>query len=137
MVPVSLLLVLLSMAPLFDSQFRPIILAKLPSPLFSVLHILALAALYALFNRIESRGLVFGLGWVHLVSVFITKVGETNIEYVRNQMLISGERLRIEELAIAGGISWLTSIISVVAFLAVVLVAYFDRKKQADPQAFD
>lgn len=137
MIPVALLLAGLSMTPLVGSDAQTVMLAKLPGALFSILFILTLTVLYALLHRIGARGLVFGLGWVHLVAFFFTKVGEANFEYLRNQMMISGEPLRAQELAIAGGFSWLASIISISAFLAVVLVAYFDSKPDADPQAFD
>lgn len=137
MIPVSLLLVMLGMIPLYGSDAAPVMLAKLPSTVFSILFILTLAVFYALLNRIRVGGVVVGLGWVHFAAYFLTQIGEANFDYVRNRMLADGEPLRAENLVIAGSFTTLASFISAAVFFSVVLVAYFDRKPDANPAAFD
>lgn len=134
---VSLAIALLAMAPIYNTAFQPVFLAKLPSLVLSSMFVVTLAAIYALLNRVCSRTLVVGLGWTHLASYFFSKLGEANFDYLRHRTIVAGDRFETDGLLLATGVSALANLVSAIAFLAVILVAFSDVKTRIRPETFD
>lgn len=97
----------------------------------------ALAALYAILNRVTSRRLVFALGWAHLAFSFVGFLGGAWFRHMNQQSLAAGERLDLETMMFWSWSLGVFSALSTLAFFAAMLAAFQDTRKRINLQAFD
>jgi hypothetical protein len=131
------LLEVIVLSPLLNAEVKVPMIAHGPSIIASVLVTLSFALVYAIFNRVVLRPLVFWLGWIHLGLQIINRGTGSILQFERMQAVATLERFDVSGWLWLSVVSGVASFLSVLCFFAVVCAALNDTRRRIELRTFD
>lgn len=127
----------IALSPMMRGKPGIQIIAHGPTILVPALVILSYAIIYAIFNRVVKRRMIFWLGWTHLALQTIVSIAGGIAKFRRSSALAASEKIDVASWLWLSVISNAAGFLSVLCFFAIVYAAFNDTRRRIELRTFD